>query len=51
MKLTGNYYLRRRILGGYNVYVEMQDITGVMSNYWRRAKPEEVAQVLNTNVI
>jgi hypothetical protein len=46
-KLTGNYYLRKRFLGGYNVYVEFLDTTSVDTKLWRRALPKEVAQVIS----
>jgi hypothetical protein len=46
MKLTGKYYLRRRIFGGYNVYVEYTDRTGAISNYWSKAEHWEVAEVI-----
>jgi hypothetical protein len=49
MPLTGKFYLRRRIFGGYNVYVQFKD--NLLDNYWwRRGTKHEVAEVIDSKV-
>lgn len=50
-KLTGEFYLKTRFWGGYDIYVELEDSTGMSNNIWRKGKSHEVAQVIKTAVI
>lgn len=49
-KLTGKFTLRRRILGGYTVFVQFENII-THEQIYRQGDKEEIMQVMSMNQI
>ena len=48
-QLTGEWYLKKRLFGGYDVYVELESGFFPITTYYRKIKEGE-ASLLNINI-